>query len=60
MKTENYILVTGGAGYIGSHTALELIDAGDSLIDSGGPVAALGAGATTAAPRPGWPSTSCR
>ena len=27
-----YILVTGGAGYIGSHVALALLDAGESVI----------------------------
>lgn len=26
------ILVTGGAGYIGSHTAVELLDAGENII----------------------------
>ena len=26
------ILVTGGAGYIGSHMALELIDAGETVV----------------------------
>ncbi len=29
---ERTILVTGGAGYIGSHTALELIEAGDRVV----------------------------
>jgi UDP-glucose 4-epimerase len=28
MKTENAILITGGAGYIGSHTVVELVNAG--------------------------------
>jgi UDP-glucose 4-epimerase len=28
MKTENAILITGGAGYIGSHTVVELVKAG--------------------------------
>ena len=28
----SYILLTGGAGYIGSHTALELLDAGFSVL----------------------------
>ncbi|HEX5792814.1 MAG TPA: SDR family NAD(P)-dependent oxidoreductase, partial [Rheinheimera sp.] len=27
-----YILLTGGAGYIGSHTALELLNAGFSVL----------------------------
>jgi UDP-glucose 4-epimerase len=26
------VLVTGGAGYIGSHTVLELIDAGETVV----------------------------
>lgn len=32
MKKENTILVTGGAGYIGSHTIIELIAAGYNVI----------------------------
>lgn len=32
MKTDNAILVTGGAGYIGSHTVVELINSGYSPI----------------------------
>ena len=30
------ILVTGGAGYIGSHTVLALLDAGDDVLIGGG------------------------
>ncbi|MEZ5453819.1 MAG: UDP-glucose 4-epimerase GalE [Thiothrix sp.] len=32
MKTDNTILVTGGAGYIGSHTCIELLEAGFQVI----------------------------
>lgn len=32
MSTKNRVLVTGGAGYIGSHTAVELIEAGFDVI----------------------------
>ncbi len=45
------ILVTGGAGYIGSHTCVELLNAGhsvvvlDNLSNSSGRV--IGAGAAT-------------
>lgn len=28
----SYVLLTGGAGYIGSHTALELLRAGENVI----------------------------
>lgn len=28
MQNDNHILITGGAGYIGSHTVVELIHAG--------------------------------
>lgn len=32
MRTENTILVTGGAGYIGSHTVVELLEAGNNVV----------------------------
>lgn len=32
MPTENTILVTGGAGYIGSHTVVELLEAGNDVV----------------------------
>lgn len=32
MKNNNFVLVTGGAGYIGSHTCVELINAGYNII----------------------------
>jgi UDP-glucose 4-epimerase len=31
-RAENYILVTGGLGYIGSHTTLELLKAGHNVV----------------------------
>ena len=32
MPTENAILVTGGAGYIGSHTVVELLEADNNVV----------------------------
>ncbi len=32
MKKTKYILVTGGAGYIGSHTSVELLNAGHNIV----------------------------
>ena len=31
MNSTNHVLVTGGAGYIGSHTVVELIEAGNKV-----------------------------
>ena len=31
-KTNHSILIIGGAGYIGSHTVLELLNAGQSVV----------------------------
>ena len=32
MSGEEYVLVTGGAGYIGSHCVLEMLNAGCNII----------------------------
>ena len=42
MPQSKHILVTGGAGYIGSHTVLELVDAGHSVTVLCNPVTRAG------------------